>query len=75
MTTAPMFLTSDELEELTGYKKPSLQKRWMTARGWRFEENAAGHPKILRALVEKQMGGSASATVPKKQKPNLGAIL
>lgn len=70
-----MFLTHEDLVELTGYKKPALQKRWMLDHGWPFVENAAGHPKILRSVVEKQMGGAPAAKETKRQKPNLGAIL
>ncbi|AKU12508.1 hypothetical protein AzCIB_2615 [Azoarcus sp. CIB] len=69
-----MFLTKDELRNLTGYQKPSLQKRWLTDRGWPYEENAAGDPKVLRSIVEKRMGGSTAST-HRRQGPDLGAIL
>lgn len=69
-----MFLTHEELHELTGYQKPALQKKLPSARACAFEENAAGHPKVLRALAEKRMGISAES--PKlRQGPTLGAIL
>lgn len=70
-----MFLTQDEMRELTGYVKPLLQKRWLTSRGWMYEENAAGHPKVLRALAEKRMGLAPDAAPKRRTGPNLGAIL
>lgn len=70
-----MFLTAEELRDLTGYQKPAMQKKWLAARAWAYEVNAAGHPKVLRALVEKRMGISAAAPAARRQGPNLGAIL
>ncbi|WP_041647974.1 DUF4224 domain-containing protein [Aromatoleum aromaticum] len=69
-----MFLNKDELRNLTGYQMPSAQKRWLTDRGWPYEENAAGYPKVLRSVVEKRMGGSTEP-VRRRQGPNLEAIL
>lgn len=69
-----MFLSKDELRDLTGYQKPSLQKRWLTDRAWPYEENAAGYPKVLRSIVEKRMGGSTESA-RRRQGPDLGAIL
>lgn len=50
-----MFLTPAELAELTGYKRPSAQARWLTSHGWRFALNAAGHPRVARAYFERRM--------------------
>lgn len=69
-----MFLSKDEIRDLTGYQKPSLQKRWLTDRSWPYEEDAAGYPKVLRALAEKRMGLSVS-TATRRLGPNFGAIL
>jgi hypothetical protein len=35
-----VFLTPTELLELTGYKKPALQRRWLVEHGYRFDVRA-----------------------------------
>lgn len=35
-----MFLTADQLAELTDAQKPSVQIRWLKERGWPFEVSA-----------------------------------
>lgn len=50
-----MFLTAADLEELTGYRRPSAQARWLRDHRWRFEKNAAGHPRVARAYFERRM--------------------
>jgi len=42
-----MFLTDSEIEQLTGYKRPADQRRWLTNRGWCFEVRADGKNSIL----------------------------
>jgi hypothetical protein len=51
-----MFLTDDELQELTGYKLPSAQRRWLRERGWRHEVNRVGRPRVARAYCEARLG-------------------
>lgn len=50
-----MFLTPAELEQLTDYRRPSAQIRWLRAHRWRFEINAAGHPRVARAYFERRL--------------------
>lgn len=50
-----MFLTPPEIMELTGYVQRSAQVRWFQNHGWKFELNAGGMPKVLRAEMEKRM--------------------
>lgn len=50
-----MFLTGDELRELTGYKLASSQCRWLESRGYPFETNASGKPRVLRAYVQQKL--------------------
>lgn len=50
-----MFLTAAELAELTGYRRPSAQLRWLREHRWRFEVNAVGHPRVARAYFERRM--------------------
>ena len=51
-----MFLTADELTELTGYMLTSYQVKWLDRHGYAFELSKAGRPKVLRAYVEKRLG-------------------
>lgn len=50
-----MFLTREELRDLTDYKRPAEQIRWLTERGYRFEIGASGRPKVLRATLETRL--------------------
>ncbi len=53
-----MFLTNAEIAELTGYKRPTKQVVMLKRQGIPFYVNAAGHPKVARAILE---GGRAKA--------------
>ena len=41
-----MFLSTDELQELTGYKKPALQRKWLTQNGYSFDVRGDGRPVV-----------------------------
>lgn len=59
-----LFLTGDEVFDLTGYRLAKYQVAWLRRRGWRFETNAAGAPRIARAYFERKMVGEARAEDP-----------
>ena len=59
-----MFLTADELAELTGRKRASRQIAWLAEAGIRCVVAVDGHPRVLRAEVERAMLGG-----PVKQRP------
>jgi hypothetical protein len=59
-----LFLKADELEILTGYKRPHEQRRWLKAHHWRFEPNAAGYPCVARAYFERRLVGEARTEEP-----------
>lgn len=67
-----LFLTSEELETLTGFKTSSRQVEWLRKKGWRFELNGNRRPVIARKYAEKMLG----CGVPEQQsyKPNFGAM-
>jgi Domain of unknown function (DUF4224) len=52
-----VFLTSTELSELTGYKKPALQRRWLVEHGYRFDVRADGRAVVLIAAIEQKLAG------------------
>lgn len=64
-----MFLTPDELLELTGLRRPSAQIRWLRSRHIRHYVNAAGHPVIVRAWL---MGHAEPTPLPTR--PDLRVI-
>lgn len=58
-----MFLTPDEIADLSGYKPQSVahQCRWLDRHGFPFELSATGRPKVLRSYVERRMGLATQA--------------
>lgn len=65
-----MFLTTAELRDLTGYKRPSAQVRWLRRHGWRFTVSGLGGPVVAVAELNRRMvGGRTSA-----QEPDWGAL-
>lgn len=60
-----MFLTNEELIELTGYKKAAYMPRWLKKNGYRFEIGADGWPKVLRTSVITKLGGSMAHREPR----------
>lgn len=66
-----MFLTGDELKDLTGYKLAAYQIRWLREHGWIFEIARDGRPKVLRAHAIQRLGGvdSTAPTEPKLRLP------
>lgn len=58
-----MFLDADEMADLTGYKQASKQIAQLKLQKVPFHVNAAGHPKVARAILE----GQRQADKPKTQ--------
>jgi hypothetical protein len=50
-----MFLTADELQELTGRRRPSAQIKWLRDQSWAFVERADGRPAVSRREAERQL--------------------
>lgn len=73
---ANIFLTADELEQLTGYERPADQARWLRLRAWVFEVNAQRRPIVLRAYAEGRLGviPAAPADHHGPTRPNFDAL-
>lgn len=56
-----LFLTPDELAQLTGLQRPAAQCRWLTRNGYRFEVGGDRQPKVLRAQLEARQGLNSKA--------------
>lgn len=60
-----MFLTEEELFELTGYRMASKQVKHLKAQRIPFHVNRAGHPRVARAVFEGGVAKAAQAAQPK----------
>jgi len=71
-----LFLSEDDLHELTGFQKPKKQIEWLRAQGFIFRIAGDGHPRVDRSHYLKLMGGSAD-TQRQHQKtvPNFAPLL
>lgn len=73
-----MFLTNDELRELTGYVYRSKQILWLKKNNWKFELTAQLRPRVARSYFEVRLGAAASisaiAHVDQAPRPNFGAL-
>ena len=65
-----MLLTPDELQKLTGYRRPSAQARWSRRHGYKFTMNALGDPVVAVAEFNRHMVGGRAA----QREPDFGAI-
>lgn len=67
-----MFLTADEIKDLTGYQQFFKQIVWLKIRGWRYEISRTGRPIVLAKHAEEMlMVGTPAVSTPKM---NLAAI-
>ena len=65
-----MMLNSSDLQDLTGYIRPSAQVRWLRRHGWRFTVNALGEPVVALAEFNRHLVGGRAV----KQEPNFEAL-
>ncbi len=66
-----MFLSRDEVRELTGYARRGAQIDWLRKRAWPFEIGGDGHPRLLRSAVLARLGGIAENDEPAHPKLRL----
>ena len=61
-----MFLNSDELADMTGYKRAREQATWLARNGYSFDIRADGRPNVLLEQVrERQLKGADSGERPR----------
>jgi hypothetical protein len=70
-----LFLTPDELHELTGLRVPAYQCRWLEKHAYPFEITASGKPKVLRAFLMQKLGMVQQSTAGLAAEPNFDAIV
>lgn len=66
-----MFLTREEIINLTGYKYRNKQIQWLLNHGYKFDISADGSPKVLIAFVEALLGYEPSKHKRKPPELNL----
>jgi hypothetical protein len=63
-----MFMTSQEIIDLTGFKYAAKQIDWLKENGFLFEVGGDGRPKVLRSYVVNRLGGVVE---PEPHEPKL----
>lgn len=66
-------LTHSEIIELTGYRMPSKQVKWLRLQGFIFRVAADGYPRIDRSHYLKLMGGYSN-NIQQKTEPNFNSL-
>jgi len=56
-----MFVSRDDLQELTGYVRRAEQTRWLRANGISFMVNRRGYPMVLQSELERAMSSEDHA--------------
>ncbi len=62
-----LFLSANEIADLTGYKQPKRQVAWLRQQGISLYVAANGRPKVLRSTLQ-------NATVTRRTEPNFAAL-
>lgn len=70
---ATMFLTGDEVHDLTARVQRTAQKKVLRSMRIEFRERPDGSVAVLRAHVEKEFGISETKPKTKEYQPNWGA--
>jgi hypothetical protein len=68
-----MFLSKEEIIQLTGYKFPKKQAEFLRSRGYVFEVDCYGNPIILRSYLEQILGGTKLRST-RKTEPDIAAL-
>lgn len=63
-TKTDLFLSDEELQQLTGRKMKSKQIAWLRSEGLPFRVNAIGYPVVTRAAV---LGETNAQPAPPKR--------
>jgi len=75
LTRAPLLLTLEEVQQITGLKLRGRQIEWLRTRHWQFEVNARGVPIIARSYAESRLSGvTTSRQSTRAKRPNFEAV-
>lgn len=59
-----LMLTAEELEQLSGCKRPGKQGRWLRRNGMHYRVNDCGEVIVARAIAERFLGVAAAPVKP-----------
>lgn len=62
-----MFLTTEQLGQLTGLKRPKAQCEFLAREGYHFRLDARGKPVVLAAEVAKRFGVDLAPAVERSR--------
>lgn len=78
-----LFLTPDELAELTGFKAARSQARWLSSNRWRYALTRHNEPRVARQHFNERMGCAGASGLSEAdlinhaaagEQPNFGAL-
>lgn len=75
-----LFLTTEELEELTGFKSAHGQARWLDQHRWRYALTCSKKPRVARDYFNERVGArsmapiSAANQLGAAEQPNFAAL-
>jgi len=76
--SASLFLTPDELAELTGRTSSAGQRKWLEDKSYRFAVNANNRPIVAREYVLTRLGvvavGASESAAAEAPRPNFAAL-
>ena len=65
-----MFLSSDDIFELTGFKRTASQIKWLRTNGIRFLIGGDGKPRVLESQIESLIGVNVIQSNKIRTEPN-----
>ncbi len=68
-----IFLTKNEIVELTGYKYPGKQISWLSQQGFKFIVSSDCCPKVLRDHICQVLGSKEK--ISRQTRPNRAALM
>lgn len=70
----PIYLTIEELKEITGRVKASAQIKWLRSQGFTVLPRADGRPLVSRNHFETMMGGQHYLTKVQVYEPDFSTL-
>ena len=72
--TTPIYLTQQEITDITGYQKRSCQVAWLRDNGFTVKIRADGSPLIARANYLRVMGADPQEHKSTDQEPDFSSL-
>ena len=70
-----MFITADDIKELTGRSRKLEQIMWLRENRWNYVVDAHGRPKVARSEFDRHLlGGAPPPTAPEPDFAALAAM-